>query len=175
MMEPSRPSSWLAPAVVGLLTLQLALTWIQGSLLHRQHADLMALRDDIQTLADSMEQGSWQGDEGDSGLAPARRRARHARPRLCRVRQEQAPAQAPPPEEKEPAMKDIEATKASAQKAISDARDIQSKVSWEENARKAEEKAKMDAASNAWLKWVWAALGAGLLAMVVRGWLRRRN
>jgi hypothetical protein len=58
---------------------------------------------------------------------------------------------------------------------VSEAREVQSKLSIEENIRKADEKAKVDSAENTWQKWLLAALGAGLLAVAVRSWLSRRG
>jgi hypothetical protein len=172
MMDPAQPPrlpSWLAPAVVVMMGVQLALTWLHGSLLYRQHEDLLALREDVQVLADSMEQGTSQDDAEEEGLAPAR----HRQIRRLQVRRV-AMLQREPTEE-EQAKKDLENTKLSAQKAVSEAREVQAKLSIEENIRKADEKAKVDAAENAWQKWLWAALGAGMLAVVVRAWLRRRG
>jgi len=152
-----------------MLGMQLILAWIQGSLLHRQHEDLLALREDVQILADSLEQGTEEEGSTEDGLAPARQHQGRG-PRLQRVRRMQAA-----PAEEEQAQKDLQDAKASAQKAVNEARAAQSKLSIEENSRKAEEKAKLDAAENAWQKWLWAALGAGLVAVAVRAWLRRRG
>jgi hypothetical protein len=173
MTEPSQPPrlpSWLAPAVVVLLGMQLVLGWIHGSLLHRQHEDLLALREDVQDLTDSVEQGLWQEDDSEEGVAPARHRARRPH-HLQRVRMVQ---EAPTPEE-EQARKETQDANESAKQAVSKARKVQSQLSIEENIRKADEKAKLDTAENNWQKWLWGALGAGLVAMVVRAWLRRRG
>ncbi len=178
-MEPSMPKrfpSWLAPAVVILLALQLTLSWVHGSQLQRQHADLMDLRDDIQNLADSIDQGTVQDGEdtnpADSGLAPARLRRRHGGSRFQRVVRIQDSSQS---QEDEQGRKDLEDSRASAKKAVAEAREARSKLSIEENARKADEKAKVEVAENTWLKWVWIGLGACVLGFVVRSWLRGRN
>ena len=147
----------------------MTLTWIQGSLLHRQHEDLLALREDVQILADSVEQGTAEEGSTEDGLAPARRYPGR-RPRLQRVRMLQAA-----PAEEEQAQKELQDAKTSAQKAVNEAREVRSKLSIEENIRKAGEKAKIDEAENAWQKWFWAALGAGLVTIAVRAWLRRRG
>lgn len=55
---------WLIPT---LLTLQLAMLWIQGAQLHRQNLLLQALREDVQELADSL---PYQ-DEAAAGGADA--------------------------------------------------------------------------------------------------------
>jgi CHASE3 domain sensor protein len=73
------------------------------------------------------------------------------------------------------ATKDLEAAKESAQKALKDAREVQEKLSFTENARLAEEKAKIENAKRAWQKWLWMGVGAALLALVMRSWLRRRG
>ena len=172
MTDPSqlpRFPSWLAPAVVVILAMQLTLTWLQGGLLHRQHQDLLALREDVQLLTDSLEQGVGEEDATADSLAPARHAAAR-RFRLQQVRRLQAA-----PAEEDQAQKDLQDAKASAQKAVSDARAVQSKLSIEENIRKAEEKAKIEEAESAWQKWLWIALGAGMVAVAVRAWLRRRG
>ena len=79
------------------------------------------------------------------------------------------------PSDEEKARKELEESKNSAQKAVKDAREVQSKLSIEENYRKAEEKKQVEAAQNTWTKWVWATLGLLALAMVGRAWLRRRG
>lgn len=176
--EPRR-QAWFAPTMVALMSAQLVLLWVQGGLLHRQHQEIQDLREDIQGLAETLESSDASdfGSEGD--LAPSRH-LRHGHPRLQRVRRlqenpEATPTPTPTGASDETALKDIEASRASAKKAISDARDVQSKLSIEENIRKADEKSKIERAEHQWQKWIWAALGLGLVAMVVRGWLRRRG
>lgn len=172
MTDPSQPPrfpSWLAPAIVVMMGMQLTLTWLHGSLLHRQHEDLLALREDVQILSDSLEQGTKEENSTEEGLAPAHHR-QPRRPRIQRVRMIQAA-----PAEEEQAQKDLQDAKASAQKAVSEAREVQSKLSIAENIRKAEEKAKVESAENAWQRWLWIALGVGLVAVGIRAWLRRRG
>ena len=152
-----------------MLGLQLTLTWLQGSLLHRQHKDLLALREDVQVLTDSMEQGMSGEDFPADGLAPARQ-ATALSPRIQRVGRVQSAST-----EVEQAQKDLLDAKASALQAVSEARAVRSKLSIEENLRRAEEKVKVDAAENAWQKWLWLALGVGMLAVAIRAWLRRRG
>ena len=172
---PSRMPSWLAPVVVALLTAQLAMLWIQGGLLHRQHQEIRDLRDDIQSLAESIDsiQSTDTGTDGD--FAPSSIRLNRDRPRLKRIYRLQETPPSTPQTDEERARKDLDASRASAQKAVSEAREVQSKLSIEENARKAEEKAKVERAQNAWQKWIWLALAAGFIAYVVRAWLRRRD
>jgi hypothetical protein len=172
MTDPSQPSrfpSWLAPAVVVMMGMQLALTWLNGSLLHRQHMDMLALREDVQTLSEALEQGTSEEDTAGGSIVPARLRPARSQ-RIQRVRLIQAA-----PTEEEQAQKDLQNARASAQKAVSEAREVQSKLSIEENIRKAEAKAKLDEAENAWQKWLWIALGIGMLAVAIRAWLRRRG
>jgi len=169
--QPPRPQTWLGPTLVALLVAQLGLSWIQGGLLHRQHQDIQGLREDVQGLTESLDQGLTGAPEEEGRLAPARakRSSRRSRKgeRVTYISQEEQPEQQ--------AAKDLEASKQSAQKAVKDAREVQQNLSFEENARKAEEKAKLERAQSAWQKWFWIALGAGLLAIVLRNWLRRRG
>ncbi len=171
---PSLPR-WLPGAVVVLLAGQLGLLWLQGLQLNRQHRDLSATREEMQGLEESLDQSAGGADGTEQeGFAPARHR--HGRPgRFLRVRQDP-----PKPEgEADPAMKDaqkeLKASVDSAKKAAADARDIRSKLSLEENARKAEEKAKMNQAQSAWEKWALVAAGVIVVAFLLRGWLRSRE
>jgi hypothetical protein len=169
---PPPPHAWLAPVVVALVAAQLGLTWLQGSLLHRQHQDIQGIREDLQTLAESLEQGAFEAPMEEGGLVPAR--SRHPRhPRRSPVRVAYISPSEDEPEKQ--AAKDLEDARKSAQKAVKDSREVQGKLSFEENARKAEEKAKLQGAQAAWQKWLWLGLGAGLLAIVVRSWMRRRG
>lgn len=174
MTEPdSRPRPmlprWLAPAIVVLLFMQLVLAWVQGGLLHRQHKELLALREDVQVLTETLEEGLWQEDEIEGSLAPAYRRPRHgALQRVCLV-------QEVPPQEEEPAQKELQETTRSAQDAVKKAREAQSQLSIEENYRKAEEKKALESGSSRWQMWALVALGAGLLTLGVRAWLRSRE
>ncbi len=173
-LQSSRPHAWFGPVVVGLLVAQLGLAWVQGRLLHRQHQDILGLREDIQGLTDSLDQGTSGGAEEEGSLSPARgrrmgRRA-HRLERVAYISQEE-----PSDPAEQAAKKDLEASKQSAQQAVKDAREVQQKLSITENIRKAEEKAKLEKAQNAWQKWIWIGLGMGLLALVLRSWLRRRG
>ena len=157
MSEPSPTHglpAWLASVIVALLALQLGMSWLQGGLLQRQHRDLLGLREDIQTLSDNLDQGTWQENGGEGSLAPARKLHRHSRLRIQRVRffqeSQPQPSQTPVPSEEDQAKKEIEASREANRKAVAEARDVQSKLSIEENARKADEKAKIEAVQNTW-------------------------
>ena len=81
-----------------------------------------------------------------------------------------------PPESTEDALtKELQESRDSGKKAVKDAREAQSKLSISENAKKAEQKKAMEAAQNQWVPYAWMASGAGLLALLIRGWLRRRG
>ena len=167
-----RSQSWLGPVVVALLAAQLGLIWVQGGLLHRQHQAIQGLRGDIQSLSESIELGEGVVSESEEGgFVPAhgslsvRRRARLTRATHISLQDEQA----------EQTARDLEASRKSAEKAVKEAQEVQQKLSWEENARKAEEKAKIEKAQSSGQKWIWMGLAAGLVALVVRSWLRRRG
>jgi len=157
---------WVVPL---LLSLQLGLLWVQGVQLHRQTQLIGDLRSDIQDLADSLDSGQDSSQsQDDSGIVPLRHRS-HRRPRLQRVAvlglQE---------EEQDPVAKELQATRDSEKKAVKDAREAQSKLSIQENARKAEEARKIQGATDSWQRWSLAAVGLLVLAWLVRAWLRRR-
>jgi hypothetical protein len=171
-VPPSRIPSWFSVSVLALLALQTGLIWIQGGLLNRQRGDIQGLREDIQYLTDSLDQNLIQEPVEEGSYDPTRRPLPRSKHFIQRARMMQ---EAPPPTEEERTRKELEAARESTQKALSDAREAQSKLSIEENIRKAEEKKQLEAAGNTWQKWLWVALGAGVLAMVVRSWLRRRG
>lgn len=175
---PQAPQRWLGPGVVALLALQLGLLWIQGVQLNRQHHDLVDLRGDLQSLAESLDQSQAPDSEEEAQpYVPGRHHA-EVRPRWRRVRQESKP-EAKPEGEQDPALqgaqKDLKDAQDSAQKAVKDARKAQSQLSLSENARKAEEKAKVQEARASWE--IWAGLAAVVVigALLVRGWLRARE
>jgi len=184
--EPgSRRQAWLAPVVVAMMAAQLGLLWIQGGLLHRQHQEIRDLREDIQFLSESLDTAASPDlGEESQGISPSRNLRSHRRGRFQPVRYLQEASEPKPSSEAKPdgsspedssARKDLDAAKASAQKAVADAREVQSKLSIEENIRRSDEKAKLDQAEHTWQKWFWAAVGLGVVAMVVRAWLRRRG
>ena len=155
---------WTIPT---LLALQLGLLWIQGAQLHRQNQVLEGLREDIQALTESIDDGQSSASyENDGAVMPMRFQA-NAEPkkRMAVLGVE---------EEQDPAAKELQASRDSAQKAVKEAREAQSKVSFEENARKVEEARKVQAATSSWQIWIWGALALVVLALVARPVIRRR-
>ena len=151
MSEPQSPSTgptWLNRGVILLLALQVGLLWTHGSMLQRQHDDIQGLRDDVQSLAESLDQeDGWDSSEGDTHPHPARTLVRHGR-RLIRA---SAPRTGAEPQ----------------------AQDPQAGLALEENARQAEEAARIRA-DDRWRPWLWTIPAAGLAALLGRSWLRRR-
>lgn len=157
---------WTVPA---LLVLQLGLLWLQGAQLHRQNQVLQGLREDLQALTDSLDFGAEEPLSEDeqpqavpAGFLP------HPKPQK-RV------AVLGVQEEQEAAAKELEASRESAQKAVKEARETRSKLSLEENARKADEAQKVQAATSTWQRWVWGALALVVLALGGRAVLQRRG
>ena len=156
---------WVIPL---LLSLQLGLLWVQGVQIHRQTQLLAGLRADVRDLTDSLDadQDSSQPQD-DSGVVPLRER--QLRPsRIERV------ATLDLQDEKDAAEQELRATRDSERKAVQEAREAQSKISIQENARKAEEARKIQGATNAWQRWSLAALGLLVLAWIGRAYFRRR-
>jgi len=156
---------WTIPT---LLALQLGLLWLQGAQLHRQNQVLQGLREDIQALADSIEnsQGTASGED-DGAAVPAGF--------LPQAPPQKKVAVLGVQEEQEAVAKDLQASRDSAQKAVKDAREAQSKLSIEENARKVEEARKVQGATASWQRWTWGAAALAALALVARAFLRRRG
>lgn len=171
--SPPRPATWVGPSVLLLLGLQMGLLWIQGSLLQRQHEDLLGLREDVQALAESLEdsQGGWAG-EAEGALRPVQglrtRPARRARAVPAAFLQVQ-------PDEDKTAAQEQEANRKSEREAVAKGREVNSKLSIAENIRKADEKARLDSENRRWRPWLWFAGGVAILAMLLRSWLRRRG
>ncbi len=156
---------WTIPTI---LALQLGLLWIQGAQLHRQNQVLEGLREDIQALTESIDDGQSSASyENDGAVMPMRFQA-NAEPkkRMAVLGVE---------EEQDPAAKELQASKDSAQKAVKDAREIQSKLSFTENARKVEEAQKVQAATSSWQGWSWGAIAIVVVALVARSVIRRRG
>ncbi|HJV48025.1 MAG TPA: hypothetical protein VJ549_02000 [Geothrix sp.] len=156
---------WIIPT---FLALQLGMLWIQGAQLHQQNQVLQALREDIQSLAESIENSQGEASSEDEGSAVPASTPKPAAP-------QKKVAVLGVEEDQEPANKDLQASRESAQKAVKEAREVQSKLSIEENARKAEEARKVQAATNAWQRWAWGALILVVLAYVTRSMFRRRG
>lgn len=167
MTEQKQPS-WIQGAFALILTAQLALLWLQGMQLNRQHHDLAGLREDMQALAETLEQHSGESQETEEGYAPARSRHPRRSPYLRVHRQEEDKDAAA-------AAKELQASKESGQKAVKDARKVQSQLSLSENAKKAKEKAKVKEAVSNWEMWALAAGALVLGAFLVRGWLKSRE
>lgn len=162
---------WLGVAVVVLLTLQLGLGYVQGALLHRQQAELHSLRTDLQDLTEALEQSHGAADNGTGSedWRPASRRARRG-PYVLAART------VLDGDEEDRIRKEQEKSAESARKAINDARKAQGQLSVAENAHKAEAAAtqkRVDTAQDQWQKWVFIALGLGVLGLAARAWIRR--
>jgi hypothetical protein len=144
--------------------------WLQGAQLHRQNQVLQGLREDLQALTESLDanQGPVSGGEDadavPANLPPKAQPQAHAHVAVLGIQEEQ-----------EAAAKDLQASRESAQKAVKDAREVRSKLSIEENARKAEETRKVQAATSSWMNWAWGAMGLVAAAMVARSVIRRRG
>lgn len=166
--EPSRSlPRWLAPAVVVLLGLQVVLLYVQGAQLHQQRGELRALREDVRDLAEALDEAVY----AEEGSYRPSRQSRQLPKRLPskggtfqRVILEEDP---------EPAARELEASRKEAQKSVEKARDTQEKLSIEANAKKAEEKAKVEAEKHKWGRYAGLGLGLVLLALVFRSLLRR--
>jgi hypothetical protein len=156
---------WTIPT---FLALQLGLLWIQGAQLHRQNQVLEGLREDIQALAEALEEGqSSSASEDEATAVPVRFQVQPELTRKVAVLGVE--------EEQDPAAKELQASRDSAQKAVKEAREAQSKVSYEENARKVEEGRKVQDATRSWQTWAWGAMALVVLAFGARSILRRRG
>jgi hypothetical protein len=163
-----RVSPWLGGSVLTMLVLQMGLLWTQGSMLQRQHEDLVGLREDVQAMAEGLEQDQG-GDTEESGPSPARLHVRRHRVpvRAAWLQGEQ--------DEDQRARKELEASKQSSREAVAKAQDTQQKLSITEAIRRADEQAKIDAEGRKARPWLWAGAGLALLAMAIRALLRRRG
>jgi hypothetical protein len=192
MNEPpqSRQPGWIQPALVAVLAAQVGLLWLHGGLLNRQHSELRSLRQDIQELAEVLESHAEEQaqapEEGSFHPAASGRRAnrthlKHHKGHRHPLLHVASPAnfilqdaQDNAPEGQDPTMKDIQKTRDSEKKAVSDARDIRQKLSIEENIRKADEKKKVEAATSNFYPLLYWATGIGLLAFIAgRVWRAR--
>jgi hypothetical protein len=154
---------WVIPTI---LLLQLGLLWIQGAQLHRQNQVLQGLREDIQSLADAIDQSQSPSQDDQEGQpVPARRSPAPSRVQRVAVLGLE--------EDQSPAAKELKGSRESAQKAVQQARESQAKVSIQENARKAEEKEKVQSATAIWSVWAWGALALVALAFLTRSILRK--
>jgi hypothetical protein len=168
---------WLSRSVVILLALQVGLLWVHGSLLQRQHDDLMALREDVQALADSLDQNEDEWDSNGIGPNPARWAGHrgHRTARAAYLRTEEA-GKAPEGDQALTELKkDTDQVRQSERDAVAKARDTQEKLSISANIQKAEDKARAEAVTHDWMPWVWSAVAATVLALLVRALFRRRG
>ena len=96
MSEPARPYApppWLGAALLTLLACQVGLLWMHGTMLERQHGELLGLRQDIQELAESLDEMDQGGEQGSSLPRPSRHRI-HRHPPVARVRWQEIQASA---------------------------------------------------------------------------------
>jgi len=172
MNEPApRPPfpRWLGGAVLVLLGCQTALLWMQGSLLERQHGELAALRRDIQDLAETFDAYTGGYDGGANGsLSPSRRAVGPGRHPYLRVRLQEG-------EKSDGVAKELADQRKSEKEAVAKARDVREKLSIEENARKAEEKARQEAETHKLRPLVWIGVVVALGALFLRSWSRNRG
>lgn len=166
--EPSRSlPRWLAPAVVVLLGLQVALLYVQGAQLHQHRGELRALREDVQDLTEALDEAVYAEES-------SYRRSHHQRILPKRLPSKGGAFQRVILEEDpEPAAKELEASRKENQKAVEKAQDTKEKLSLESNAKKAEEKAKVEAEKHKWGRYAGLGLGLALLGLVIRSLLRR--
>lgn len=171
----TRPSALfpkgLGLAIVVLLSLQLALGYVQGMLLHRQQEEIRSLRVDLQDLAEAIDQGLGSTDGGPPDGEPWRlsRVRPRPRPRLLAARH------VLDGDEDDRARKELQQSTDSARKAVNDARKAEKQMSITENIRKADEQQRINAAQSQWQKWALAALGLAVLGFLARGWIRNRG
>ena len=156
---------WTIPT---FLVLQLGLLWIQGAQLHRQNQVLQGLREDLQALTESLDNAqSATSYQDEAAAVPVGFLPKPVPTKQVAVLGVQ--------EEQEAATKDLQASRESAQKAVKDAREVQAKLSIEENIRKADEAKKVQAATSSWQRWVWGAMALVVLALIARSVIQRRS
>jgi ElaB/YqjD/DUF883 family membrane-anchored ribosome-binding protein len=167
---------WLSRSVVILLALQVGLLWTHGSLLQRQHDDIQSLREDVQALADSLDQDQDDGDSNEADSGPQPHAARWIRRKhKARVVRATYAAQ----DEGDPALKDLnndqERVRQSERDAIAKARDAQEKLSIQANIQKADAKAQREAQAQPWKPWLWVGGAAAAAILLGRSLYRRRG
>lgn len=186
MSEKTMPSknipSWFSSALAVLLLADLTLTWMNGRMLQRQFQEFRGLREDFQSLIEELQQENpIENDGGTESLSHNKTGRKFLKKTAMLVRVSRSQSENKTEEntegngEKEPVVKEIETTRESAKKAVKDAREVRSKLSLEENARKAEEKAKLNNSQNILSKWLLAGLGLFVAVITLRIWLRRRE
>lgn len=187
VVPPSRPEApprgnGPTALLTALLAAQLGLAWIHGRMLNRQHAQLLDIREDLQGLAEAIEASYGEAPQEEGSLAPAalerhRRPARrHARgPRLAAYRNQEPQDQESSGKEQDRAAKELEASRASQEKAVRDAKVAQKQISFREAAERAERVEKIDNASKGFM---WATLGTAVVlfaAFAARGFIRKQR
>lgn len=161
--QEGRPagSRWLVPSILVLLGMQLGLLYLQGGLLHRQSNDIRALREDVQYLSELIESGTSEGAAWHPGHGKGKPQLQKASFIL--------------EEDPEPAVREVEESRKSGQKAVQEAKEVRQKVDIQAHAQKVEEKARMKEAQSSWSPLVAIALGVLAVALVARVLVRRRG
>jgi len=170
MSEPARPYApppWLGAALLTLLACQVGLLWMHGTMLERQHGELLGLRQDIQELAESLDEMDQGGEQGSSLPRPSRHRI-HRHPPVARVRWQENEGEGG-------VRKELSDQRKSEKDAVAKARGVREKLWIVENIRKADEKAKLEAAHRSYQPLIWIGMGLAILAMWGRSWLRNRG
>ena len=166
-------SPWLGGSIITLLVLQVGLLWVHGNMLQRQHEAILDLREDVQSLAETLEDQGEADASPEAYAVPARLGlARHRRARLARVAYLQHEHE---PEDDAALGKELDASQQSGAQAVIKAREIQAKLSISENIRKADEKAAVAAEGRKMRPWLWAGAALAVLAMLARSWMRKRG
>lgn len=142
--------------------LQLGLLWLQGAQLYRQQESLQALRLDIQELAEIIDAANPQGGE-EGRWSPSGHRGHRGHFRRIALQEEEGAG-----------VKETQQSQEAVRKSLKEASEAQHKLSISEAAKRAEEKQKVEAAKNEWVRMVWIALGILAFALILRAWLRRR-
>jgi len=164
---------WFGPSVVLMLLLQLGVLWVQGGLLNRQRSEIRSLREEIQTLAEAIEQ-NWGGGEPLEDYQPHRTvpsKPSAAQPRFKLVR---VGIQNPDEAEEKAIAEHKNATRQTAEQTQAKVEDTQKKLSITENARIADEKAKREAEEHKWTRLAGAGVAAAFLIFLIRAWIRRK-
>ena len=153
-----------------LLCAQLFLLWLQGSLLNRQHKELASMRSEIRDLALAINDTMFMDEEAyvtpAYGIWPnASARSKQKAGGLLPVNLQ----------EEELAANEVEKSRKSAEDAVKEAKKVQQELSISENARKAEEKAKIEKEKTRWHRYLGYALLGALVAYFGGAWLRKRG
>lgn len=156
---------WFAPSLALLFFLQLGLLWVQGGLLNHQRHEIRALREDILSLADLIDQG-WGSGEPMEGLNPVRIHPKR-RPHLVRAGIQN-------PEEEDKVAQELKAARQSGQEAKAKGDATQKKLDLQENYRLGQEQQRREAEQHKWGRLIGGGMALGLLLVFIRAWMRRR-